>query len=130
MSREKRLKSKSAVQSPRNEISETSEPVEVPLYERIADAVKLIPEGEVATYGQIAALVGTGPRIVGQALSAIDDDEVPWQRVVNSKGQLSLPGESGQRQRRLLREEGVLVQADERFEGRLNLSVYVWAGPD
>lgn len=102
----------------------------VPLYERIAQTVKLIPPGEVATYGQIAKLVSTGPRIIGQALAAIDDVDVPWQRVVNSKGELSLPGEAGQRQRRLLREEGVLVQSSERCEGRLNLNVYAWAGPE
>ena len=60
-----------------------------PLYERIYAMVRRIPEGKVATYGQIAELVGRcGARQVGYAMSAVKDDTIPWQRVINAKGEL------------------------------------------
>ena len=50
-----------------------------------------IPAGKVATYGQIAVLVGTGARQVGYAMAALPHDDVPWQRVINSQGKLLFP---------------------------------------
>jgi methylated-DNA-protein-cysteine methyltransferase-like protein len=77
------------------------------------------PDGvELETY------VAFGPLWVGGAMSACPDD-VPWQRIINSKGEISLrPG--AEQQRQLLEEEGVAF--DER--GRVNLKVYGWEGPD
>ena len=60
---------------------------------RIYEVVKQIPEGSVATYGDIANLAGLPrhARLVGYSLHALpDNSDVPWYRVVNSQGQLSL----------------------------------------
>ncbi|MBI5405387.1 MAG: MGMT family protein [Candidatus Kerfeldbacteria bacterium] len=63
------------------------------LYFRIYNAVRKVPPGRVATYGQIAALVGSprSARIVGWALRTLDDrTNVPWQRVLNKSGMISI----------------------------------------
>ena len=66
-----------------------------------------------------------GARWVGAAMAACPQD-VPWQRVVNSQGKISLPGEGGQiEQRLLLEQEGVVF--DER--GRIDLKRFGWEGP-
>lgn len=91
--------------------------------------VERIPEGRVATYGQIAALAGLprNARQVGYALAALpDDSDVPWQRVVNSRGEVSLRsagdlGASGF-QRHLLEEEGVVFGLD----GRIDFKRHLW----
>jgi methylated-DNA-protein-cysteine methyltransferase-like protein len=98
------------------------------LYERIYELVRMVPEGQVTTYGQIAKLAECSPRVVGYAMAALPNGSgVPWQRVVNSAGRISLRREGGgaARQRRLLREEGV------RFDrgGRIDLDTYRWPGP-
>lgn len=74
--------------------------------ETVYAVVKLIPNGRVATYGQIAALLGRprGGREVGWALSACDDPRVPCHRVVDRNGRLA-PRFGDQRAR--LRKEGV-----------------------
>jgi len=85
------------------------------LYKKVYEIVKTIPEGKVATYGQIARLLGTrDPRKVGWALAGNSDPEVPCHRVVNKEGGLaknfgkSLAGESGwEVQRALLEKEKV-----------------------
>jgi methylated-DNA-protein-cysteine methyltransferase-like protein len=73
-------------------------------------AVETIPRGRVASYGQVAAAAGLPgrARMVGRALAGLaPESRVPWQRVVNARGEVSLPGRSGELQRRLLRAEGV-----------------------
>jgi methylated-DNA-protein-cysteine methyltransferase-like protein len=86
-----------------------------------------IPEGRVATYGQIAALAGlTGSaRQVGFALAALPEGtDLPWQRVINARGEVSLrrePGRDGL-QRHLLEEEGVVFGP----EGRVDLARFGW----
>ena len=78
--------------------------------ERVWRVVASIPAGQVATYGQIAELAGLpgGARRVGRVLAALPaDSRLPWHRVVNAAGAVSLPGAQGSRQRRLLRAEGV-----------------------
>jgi methylated-DNA-protein-cysteine methyltransferase-like protein len=92
---------------------------------RIHDAVRRIPRGRVATYGQIArvARLPGQARLVGYALHALPrGSTVPWQRVVNARGQISVGGESGVRQRQLLEKEGV------RFDprGRIPLTRFQW----
>jgi methylated-DNA-protein-cysteine methyltransferase-like protein len=64
----------------------------VTAYERIYRAVQRIPRGRVATYGQIAEIAkASGPRQVGYALHALPEaNDVPWHRVVNAKGTISL----------------------------------------
>ena len=91
--------------------------------------IERIPEGRVATYGQIAALAGLArnARQVGYALAALPEgSDVPWQRVVNAKGEVSLRsvedfGRSGF-QRHLLEEEGVVFD----LAGRIDLERYGW----
>ena len=93
---------------------------------RIYEAVKKIPKGHVATYGQIAALAGDKKmaRAVGNALHNNPDPEhVPCFRVVNSTGELSGEfafGGAGA-QERLLKEDGVEVTC-----GRVDLGKYGW----
>ncbi|WP_448567428.1 MGMT family protein [Thalassotalea ganghwensis] len=86
--------------------------------QRIWHTVQLIPEGKVATYGQIADLAGLPgrARMVGKALSQVPQDgwqgmAVPWYRVINAQGKISFPvdSEAFVRQKSLLIEEGVVI---------------------
>ena len=96
------------------------------LYERIYVTVQQIPEGAVATYGQIAAMSGIprGARQVGYAMAALGRGrprpEVPWHRVVNAKGESSI----GEEQILRLVSEG--IQFDE--NGRIDLKIFGWDG--
>ena len=97
-----------------------------PRYEQIYHVVRQIPPGKVATYGQIAKIVDRcTARMVGYAMSALPSNtDVPWQRVINSKGEISRRsrGDGSLRQRRLLQAEG--VKFDKR--GRVNLGKFRW----
>jgi methylated-DNA-protein-cysteine methyltransferase related protein len=95
------------------------------LYPRIYAIVRQIPTGKVASYGQIAKIVGCTAREVGYAMAAAKNVEVPWQRVINSQGKISLSEHAGGAlQRQLLEDEG--VQFDER--GRVHFDRYGWLG--
>ncbi len=97
------------------------------LNERIYEAVGRVPRGKVATYGDIAAVVGDcDARTVGYALNEVPkgrEGAVPWQRIINSQGGISTRGTA---QRRLLEEEGVTF--DDR--GRAPLARFRMANPD
>ena len=94
------------------------------LYERIYLVVRQIPAGKVAAYGQIAQIAGDcTARMVGYAMAACPDD-VPWQRVINAQGKISLR-QNADEQRQLLEAEGVVF--DERE--RVDLKVFGWDGP-
>ena len=96
--------------------------------QRVWDAVAQIPLGQVATYGQIAALLGAAGRArqVGWALRRLPlPSAVPWQRVVNARGCISFSlGREGSDwiQRELLLAEGIPVDG----QGRLPLGRYLW----
>lgn len=96
------------------------------LYERIYAAVRQIPVGRVATYGQIARLVGgCSAQMVGFALAALPNgSDVPWQRVINAKGKISRRGIGfgSLIQRTLLEEEGIIFMRDE----SIDLNTYGW----
>ena len=97
-------------------------------YQRIYAVVRRIPRGRVATYGQVARVAGLPrhARQAGYALQALtDDDAVPWQRVVNSKGEISARGHpyAAVQQRALLEREGVVFGAN----GRIPLPRFQWA---
>ena len=112
----------------------TSPPNQDAYYEQVWELVRQIPYGKVATYGQIAKMLpppqgveiesynAFGPRWVGGAMANCPDD-VPWQRVINSKGEISQrPG--AQRQKEFLLEEGVVFNE----KGRIDLKKYGWGG--
>jgi methylated-DNA-protein-cysteine methyltransferase-like protein len=96
-------------------------------YQRIYRVVRRIPCGRVATYGQIASLAGIPrqARQVGYALFSLPrGSDVPWQRVINAKGEVSersTPGYEGL-QRAALESEGVVFDA----RGRVDLARYQW----
>lgn len=87
------------------------------LYQEIYQAVSRIPAGQVASYGQVAQAVGRprGARLVGWALRQLPPDTtIPWQRVVNRQGRISIvnPHFSPSRQRELLEAEGAVFVLD------------------
>jgi methylated-DNA-protein-cysteine methyltransferase-like protein len=97
------------------------------LYTRIYAVVRQIPAGKVATYGQIAEIVGDcTARMVGYAMAASPDD-VPWQRVINAQGKVSPRADhwGTEVQRLRLEEEGVAFDADH----KVNLAAVRWLGP-
>lgn len=97
-----------------------------PIYHRIYRAVREIPPGHVATYGGIARHVGAStPRQVGYAMAALAaGSDVPWHRVINSRGEVSTrkSGYGASEQRELLEEEGVYFGAN----GRVDLDRFGW----
>lgn len=99
-------------------------------FEKIYRIVLKIPRGRVMTYGQIARLLEDrySPRLVGWAMHATPQDKrnIPWHRVINSKGAISTGRviiQEPQLQHYLLEAEGVVF--DER--GHCDLSVYQWS---
>ena len=97
------------------------------LYGRIYAVVRHIPPGRVATYGQVAAYAGRcTPRQAGYAMAALRTDDVPWHRVINSRGRISFPENSrgAVRQRELLENEGIVFDS----QGRIDLEKYGWKG--
>lgn len=111
-------------------------------YQTVWLIVCQIPPGQVATYGQIASMIPVppgvdaeayhrlSPRVVGEALNAISgahETAIPWHRVVNSRGAISLPVESAAAnvQRSRLRAENVTFDMKE----RIDLATFGWHGP-
>lgn len=97
----------------------------ISVYERIYMVVRQVPPGKVTTYGQVSKIVGScDARTVGYAMGGVKPGmHVPWQRVVNSQGKVSL---SGSTQRDLLEAEGIEFDAKE----RIDLKRFGWAGPE
>lgn len=96
-------------------------------YQTIYAVVRRIPRGRVATYGQVAALAGLPrhARQVGYAMAALPEgSDVPWQRVINSKGEISARDypDAVRSQRARLEDEKVLFDAN----GRVSLARYGW----
>jgi methylated-DNA-protein-cysteine methyltransferase related protein len=96
-------------------------------YARIYAVVRRIPQGRVATYGQVAALAGLRghARQVGYAMYALrPGTTVPWQRVINAKGAISRRAVFGGelRQRLLLEAEGIEFD----WRGRISLKRFAW----
>ncbi len=95
-------------------------------YRLIWEAVCHIPRGKVATYGEIARLAGFvgQARLVGYALhNTLPGFIVPWHRVINARGQISLPSNNGAhaRQKKLLLREGIRFQS-----GTIDLDKFGW----
>jgi methylated-DNA-protein-cysteine methyltransferase-like protein len=114
----------------------TSPPDPIIFNNQVWEIVRQVPPGKVTTYGQVARMIPVpedvdeksylafGPRWVGSAMAKCPDD-VPWQRVINSKGEIS-PRPGAEKQRRLLEEEGVAFTD----RGRVDLKVYGWINPE
>jgi methylated-DNA-protein-cysteine methyltransferase related protein len=97
------------------------------LYQQIWQVASQIPFGKVATYGQIARLAGIGgqARLVGYAMHQLPDDaKVPWHRVINAQGEISLPKEDGgyDVQKALLEGEGIIFK-----NGKIDLEKFGWS---
>ncbi|MEW6405289.1 MAG: MGMT family protein [Chloroflexota bacterium] len=114
----------------------TSPPDPLAFNRQVWDIVRQIPAGKVSTYGRIAEMIpppggmnpkdyaAFGARWVGGAMAGCPPD-VPWQRVINAQGKISLRrGADAEAQRRLLEAEG--IRFDERE--RVDLKVYLWEG--
>lgn len=99
-----------------------------PFYTRIIELVRQIPRGKVCSYGQIAQLTGgCTARMVGYAMASLpENSDVPWQRVINSKGKISPHGAGfgSHMQRVLLEEEGIKFTPD----GVIDLEKFGWPG--
>lgn len=107
-------------------------------FETVWKIVKQIPAGKVSSYGQIASMIppydGTdpdahqrlSPRWVGTAMRKVEDETVPWQRVINSQGKISLPDTAGEKQRHLLEDEGIQFSKS----AKVDLTEFGWEGPD
>jgi methylated-DNA-protein-cysteine methyltransferase related protein len=95
-------------------------------YERIYLVCEQVPAGQVATYGDVATVVGGAcdARTVGYAMAALGSraTNVPWQRIINRTGGIST---SGARQRELLEAEGVGFDA----KGHVHMDAHHWPGP-
>ena len=93
-------------------------------YQRIYAIIKRIPPGKVATYGLIAQIEGTcTARMVGYALSnAKEEMHIPWHRVINSGGRISMKDPEGTHlQRNLLEHEGVVFTGN-----KVDLKQFLW----
>lgn len=89
--------------------------------ERVIRIIQGIPVGHVMTYGQVAAAAGSprGARQVVRTLHSMSEKyQLPWHRVINIKGEISLTGSD---QQELLEMEGVRLK-----NGKVDLTVYRW----
>jgi methylated-DNA-protein-cysteine methyltransferase-like protein len=96
---------------------------------RIYQVARQIPVGQVATYGQVALVAGANSaRRVGRAMATLPaDSDVPWHRIINSQGKISVRRQGGPdpEQKRRLRLEGVRLDR----QGRVDLPAVAWPGP-
>lgn len=98
-------------------------------YDRVYEVVKKIPRGKVTTYGTIASLLNSprAARAVGYALNALkktEIDKIPWQRVINAKGEISFKGDAlrATLQRKLLEKEGIVFN----IVGQIDFTTFGW----
>ena len=100
--------------------------IETTFSDRVKRLIAGIPAGKVATYGQIAACAGNhrAARQVAWLLhSSSRKEKLPWHRVINSRGQISLkPGQGFELQKAMLEDEG--VQFD--IRNTVDLKRYLW----
>ncbi len=94
--------------------------------EQAIEVIRSIPEGKVATYGGVAALAGN-PRAARQVVRILHTcsrkEGLPWQRVINREGRISLKrGQGYEEQKKLLEQEGVEFD----LSGRVNFEEFLW----
>jgi len=95
-------------------------------HDRVIAAIRAVPRGKVATYGQIAAFAGS-PRAARQVVRVLHSSsrkhKLPWHRIVNSRGRISLkPGQGYEEQRARLISEGIEFSDDE----GIDLARFLW----
>ena len=94
--------------------------------QRVLTVIKAVPEGKVLTYGRAALLAGKpcGARQVSRLLHSMSEKHgLPWHRIINSQGRISLePSRGYELQKALLENEGVGFS----LSGRVDLSIYLW----
>ncbi|MFW1813556.1 MGMT family protein [Acinetobacter guillouiae] len=98
------------------------------LAQMILNVIIQIPQGKVSSYGQVAKYAGLPKhaRLVGRVLGQLPEDhDIPWYRVVNSQGRISL---------KKLDEKGMCIQTAKLMaedvvviDGKINLKKYQWA---
>ncbi|SHG23792.1 O(6)-alkylguanine repair protein YbaZ [Microbulbifer donghaiensis] len=91
---------------------------------RICSVLALVPRGRVITYGDLAEMAGypRAARLAGQTLRKLPPDtKLPWHRVINAQGRISLPEPGAQRQRDKLETEGIVF-----LNGRVDMARYRW----
>ncbi len=97
-----------------------------PFTEKVVAVILAIPPGRVLSYGRVAALAGNsrGARQVSRILHSMSQKyDLPWHRVVNAEGRISLPrGQGFELQKALLEFEGVSFSSSH----IIDLSVYLW----
>lgn len=97
-----------------------------PFTRRVIELIAAIPRGRVATYGGIAAMAGS-PRAARQVVRVLHSSSrkegLPWHRVINREGRISLPDmRGGDEQRERLEAEGVVFAPN----GRIDLNSFLW----
>lgn len=99
-----------------------------PFTEKVIHIILNIPRGRVMTYGQIAGLANH-PRAARQVVRILHSmsrkHNLPWYRIINSKGQIALADDAYQEQKTLLEMEGVKVDT----KGNIELAKYQWHPP-
>ncbi len=93
--------------------------------QRVIEIITSIPRGKVLSYGKVALLAGNpkGARQVARILhSSSQKYDLPWHRVVNSQGRISLPEPHNKEQRILLEKEGVVINKN----GAIDKELYFW----
>lgn len=93
--------------------------------QRVVHIIKNIPSGKVCTYGYIAEMAGNprGARQVAWILhSSSQKYDLPWHRVINSKGKISLKGDKYKMQKQLLEKEGVIFDSND----VIDFEQYLW----
>lgn len=101
----------------------------LPFTRHVIELIRAIPHGKVASYGVIAAMAGS-PRAARQVVrilhSCSHTEDLPWHRVINKEGRISLPEmQGGARQKELLEAEGVAFDDS----GRVDMNRHRWS-PD
>ena len=97
--------------------------------QKALDLICNIPEGKVLTYGRAAALAGkpAGARQISRLLHSMSrKHDLPWHRIINSKGKISLkPSQGYELQKALLESEGIEFSKND----TIDLKVYLWISP-
>ncbi len=91
----------------------------------VTRAIRGIPKGRVATYGQVARIAGNprASRLVVWTLRALSEKhDLPWHRVVNSQGRISLKGDGYELQKKMLESDGVRFSDQD----RIDMDLYQW----